>query len=1099
MTASIEHTNSRILLIDHQPESDRWIRTLLEGETDLELFFCHEAHQALTLAERIRPAVILMALILPDSDGLTLLRAFRNRRAFHQVPILILSNEEDPYVKAQAFAAGASSFLIRFPEKVEMVARLRHQARTFITAARRSPDRESRIDIISSDCKGFFLVDGETRLIFEANERLCIMLGRSPKELVGRSPLDFVAHESRKTMAAALDWIPRQDSRVHEVFLLGHADRRVYTRFCVTTTLHTMARNAVASFTFLNLNEMEEGNYEIHKKEFRLIADAVPGMIWLSNPHNDRVFFNRAWLGFRGCILEHELDGGWLKDVHGDDVGYLQQAMRDSLPEREPYSLEYRIRDANGHWRWLYETALPRLTNNGQFLGYSGSCVDITDRKLIEERIHQHNFALERQVMERTAALQAAVEKEMAARRTQNVINALLRIAMANGPLKIQLEQALESIRTVPWISKKDKGGIFLHDPDARGLILTAQVGFEESLLQTCARVAEGICLCGRVAVSHQAIFADCVDERHEIHPPGMEPHGHYCLPIQSGDKFYGVLNLYITEGHERSSFQEEFLSIIANTLATIIERSQAEALKEAKRQAEAENRAKSEFLATMSHEIRTPMNAILGMAELLTEEDISGKTRTYAEAIKNSGESLLDIINDILDYSKIEAGRLELEKATFDFPDLIQGLQTLFGNSVQKKGITFRTHLEAGLPTRVLGDQVRLRQILVNLVSNAIKFTDQGGILLHAKVLERTPEAVRLQFEVQDTGIGIPPEHFARIFKAFAQGDNSTTRKHGGTGLGLAITHRLVHLMDGEIEVESTPEVGSTFRVALSIALPGQEAGADLPKTAPEILCRFPPDVRMLLVEDDPVNREVALGMLRRVGIVPELAENGRQALEVLAEHAFDLVFMDCQMPEMDGFEAASQLRRMEAAKGLTYHTPVVALTAYAMQGDRERCMAAGMDDYLTKPIRGRDLRATLSRWLAPDRIRPRQRHPIVTAVGERRVLDRDILLELKADLGDDIGPVITMFLDKLPERVETIRKAVTEGDSQTLERTAHPLKSMSRQLGAMHLGGLAERLEALGRSKSFAGAAELANELKAEGPRVREALLREMEGGEK
>jgi signal transduction histidine kinase/CheY-like chemotaxis protein len=429
------------------------------------------------------------------------------------------------------------------------------------------------------------------------------------------------------------------------------------------------------------------------------------------------------------------------------------------------------------------------------------------------------------------------------------------------------------------------------------------------------------------------------------------------------------VLNLYMDARHRITPFEEEFLATASQALTILIEHAQIDQLKDAKRQADAENRAKSEFLATMSHEIRTPMNAIVGMAELLCAEKISPKARYYATTMMQAGESLLALINDILDYSKISAGKLTLDEKEFDLLHLLNGMTNLFAGLVKEKGLSFHLHLSTNLPHMVQGDSVRIWQIVVNLLSNAIKFTHQGEVSL--SVEQVTPDPARADgkvaicFCVRDTGVGIAPEFFARLFKSFEQGDRATARRYGGTGLGLAITNMLVQLMEGSIEVESSIGAGSLFRVTVPLNLPQTDMRPSLPSAAAPTATQLPASCRVLVVEDDPINRVVVLGMLRRLQIEADTAEDGVVALARLREQNYDVIFMDCQMPEMDGYATSRALRLYESRLPERRHTPIIALTAFAMQGDREKCLEAGMDDYMTKPVRSKDFQAMLGKWL--------------------------------------------------------------------------------------------------------------------------------------
>ena len=388
--------------------------------------------------------------------------------------------------------------------------------------------------------------------------------------------------------------------------------------------------------------------------------------------------------------------------------------------------------------------------------------------------------------------------------------------------------------------------------------------------------------------------------------------------------------------------------------------REQARQLEAACRRAEDANRAKSQFLANMSHEVRTPLNGILGMSELLAEATGADEIRHLSQVIRQSGDVLLRVIDDILDFSKIEAGELYLERTPFSPRELLAQVCALFEKSAVSKGVAMTCQVGANLPEAVLGDPVRVAQILNNLLSNAVKFTHQGNVNLRADRIRGGGNAVRLRFQVSDTGTGIPTEHLSQLFEAFTQGDGSTTRKYGGTGLGLAITRSLVTLMQGTLQVHSEPGIGTGFQVDLDFSLPVGAVAASSVETGnrqPDQL-----QVRVLVVEDDEINRDVLSSMLRRLQPPPRMAVNGRHALEILETETFDLILMDCQMPEMDGFAACRALRERERSVGR--HTPVVALTAHAMKGDRERCLEAGMDDYLTKPVRKKVLTEAIARW---------------------------------------------------------------------------------------------------------------------------------------
>ena len=797
---------------------------------------------------------------------------------------------------------------------------------------------ENTLDLVT-------LVDTEGSFIY-ASPSCRRYYGLSPQECIGRKAFDFIHPDDRQmTMNAFNEWLMRGDSAFHHYNRQMHIDGRIFHMLWTVNLIRDSEGNP-KWFSSISHDVTEEERSKIELARNQALLKATGS---LAKVGGWELELSTGKLYWTDQVYEiHEVDAGYEPKLESA-MDFYTEAAKEHLAKAiehmretgEPYDLELQIVTAKGNRRWVRTKGQVRFQDGVQTHLW-GSFQDIS--RIVEG--------------ERTLRLNQA-RLDSLYQLSQKAFNS------ERDLIRYGIEEAIR-------LTESSIGFYHLVMPDQENLqffVWSKEAGIN------CTAAPNH-----HHPLNDAGIWADCVrygipvieNDYASNHLRKALPQGHPAIsrfmtvPVKDKERFVAVAGVGNKSQDYLESDLDLFKDYIEGTWQYVLRRRAENELRKAKETAELANRAKSQFLATMSHEIRTPMNGIIGMAQLLQDSPLDEQQKEFLDILRTSTDQLLSLIDDILDLSKIEAGNVDLIKAPFELRQSLSSLDSVLSHKAIEKGLQLDWGIDAAVPDELYGDKTRLRQVLMNLIANAIKFTDSGSILVKVNLEDTGQREAVLRFQVDDTGPGIAPDKIQLIFEPFRQVDSTISRAHGGAGLGLAISKRIVEAMDGVLDVKSKPGQGSRFWFTVRMELP--ETGSLEAKTTtapgePEPLPPSGPKLKIMAVEDNPVSQKVIQTLLEKRGHGVTVFSNGRQAVEGYLKNDYDLIFMDIEMPDVDGISAARSIRQEELNRGWPV-TPMVALTAHAMKGHREIFNAAGMEHYLAKPLNAQNLYALLDKF---------------------------------------------------------------------------------------------------------------------------------------
>jgi PAS domain S-box-containing protein len=988
----------------------------------------------------------LQDLLLESRYDLVLADSLPNRSLFDAlqmlqhtrpgVPFIVVADPADEEVALECIRRGAADYVFKD-----------RPGRLFL-AMKRALEENSR-DLAEStfetleDAAMVLTTRGTVVKWNQAAERT---YGYSAQEIAGKSIFITVPPEHVAQLREALAALSRGERvEPYESVRIRKDGSCIYLSATVSPIRGPEGRITGILALVRDITQQKLAENALHRSEerFRELADNIHEVFWVVNVQARQiVYVSPAWEEIWGRTCESCSLSSWSDSIHPDDRRRVELAFERQL-QGEAVQTEYRIVKPDGSIRWIRDSAFPVYDNCGVLIRIAGIAVDFTERKLVEEALRSSEARFRRLVDSNIIGVFTA---ETGGR----ICEANEAFLEMHGYTREELEAGTVCWNQPATPEYAQMSQCILQQLAATGVTLPVET---ESIRKDGGRVPVLVGLASLDQAKGQVIG--------------------FVLDLTARRQAELSLARYLSDIEDAQVRIEGQAAQLAQ---------QAKALELARDQAEAANRAKSQFLASMSHEIRTPLNGVIGMTKLLLETELSGEQQRYAQVACTSGEILLALINDILDLSKIEARKLSLEAIDFDLHNMVDDTIEMLGAAAAKKGLELTCTIAPDTPRLLHGDPLRLRQILINLVSNAIKFTDLGKVAIRIQLDHQDESTVTLRFAVADTGIGISRDRAGALFSPFVQADGSTTRKYGGSGLGLAISKQLAELMGGEIGLESEPGHGSTFWFTVRLGKRTGSTGYEAEHAAqhagersvkPPAMTLSRANLRVLVAEDVAANQEVALAILTKLGCRAYAVSNGSAALAAVEDGDYDLILMDCEMPEMDGYEATRRIRQQEALTGKP-RIPIVALTAHAISGDRIKCLESGMDDYLCKPIEPRRLAAAIEKWrpgVQPAREpEPRENPHREAASG---IFDEKELLGRLMGDRRVAGIIVAGFLQDAPTQLQCLGERLKEGDAEGARRQAHRLKGAAATVSAGALRTLALQVEDQARAGELEDAA--------------------------